>query len=137
MRWYLAHDRGPLPHLFRVRGPSVPGPPGQTRAWIEQLVPAVNSLDPQARAELASTAAAATGARWATTGGAGGPRRLAPLLDGIGDPYLRAVSHLVMAWTSPITGDFDGDLRGVGGLEQLAARTAAVDCLAAFTVKHR
>ena len=47
--------------------------------------------------------------------------RLAPLLDGIMDPYLRAVSQLVMAWTSGIGGDFDRTLRGaLVSLKQLS-----------------
>jgi ATP/maltotriose-dependent transcriptional regulator MalT len=47
-------------------------------------------------------------------------QRLAPLLPGIQDPYLHAVSRLAMAWTSPIAGDFDGALRGaLASVEQL------------------
>jgi tetratricopeptide (TPR) repeat protein len=38
-------------------------------------------------------------------------QRLAPLLDGITDPYLHAASQLAMAWTSPIVDDLDGALR--------------------------
>jgi predicted ATPase len=137
VRWYLAHDRGPLPHLFRVLWPfwSLRDHLGEARAWIEQLVPAAGSLDPQARAELASTAAA-TGAEVGDDAAALAAReRLAPLLDGIEDPYLRAVSHLVMAWTSPITGDFDGDLREASaGLEQLRGQDEPLwTALAAFT----
>ncbi len=48
--WYLAHDPGPLPHLFRVlylfwlqRDLQ-----GQARSWVEQFRPA-GTLDPQAR----------------------------------------------------------------------------------------
>ncbi len=45
---------------------------------------------------------------------------LAPLLDGIGDPYLRAVVQLVLAWTLGIVDDFDGALQGtLVSLEQL------------------
>ena len=40
-------------------------------------------------------------------------QRLALLLAVISDPFLRAVSQLAMAWTLPITGDFDGALREV------------------------
>ena len=59
--------------------------------------------------------------RWATTKRRWRPaERLAPLLDGIEDPYLRAVSQLVMAWTSAIVGDFDSALReALVALEQL------------------
>ena len=59
VRWYLAHDPGPLPHLFRVlwlfwlqRDLQ-----GQAQSWVEQFRPAA-TLDPQARAELAWVAAA-------------------------------------------------------------------------------
>jgi tetratricopeptide (TPR) repeat protein len=38
-------------------------------------------------------------------------QRLAPLLEGIADPYLHAASQLAMAWTSPIVDDLDGALR--------------------------
>lgn len=45
---------------------------------------------------------------------------LAPLLDGIDDPYLQAVTRLAMAWISPIVDDFDGALREASAsLEQL------------------
>jgi hypothetical protein len=45
---------------------------------------------------------------------------LAPLLDGIGDPYLRAVVQLVLAWTLGIVDDYDGALQGtLVSLEQL------------------
>jgi tetratricopeptide (TPR) repeat protein len=47
-------------------------------------------------------------------------QRLAPLLDGIDDPYLHAVTRLAMAWISPIVDDFDGALRAASvSLEQL------------------
>jgi ATP/maltotriose-dependent transcriptional regulator MalT len=53
-------------------------------------------------------------------GGAGGPRRLRPLLDGIHDPYLHAVSQLVLAWASPIAGDLEGArLEALEALDQL------------------
>jgi hypothetical protein len=46
--------------------------------------------------------------------------RLAPLLEGIDDPYLHAVSRLAMAWVSPIVGDFDRALRQASvSLEEL------------------
>jgi predicted ATPase len=127
--WCLANDPAPLPHLFRVlsffwmhRDPM-----GVTRSCIDQLLPAADTLDPQARAELLWTAAncalevgddgAALAAR----------ERLAPLLDGISDPYLKAVSHLAMAWTSPLAGDVDGILRwALVSLEQLRGQDEPV-----------
>jgi Tetratricopeptide repeat len=38
-------------------------------------------------------------------------RRLGQLLEGIDDPYLHAMSQLVVAWTSTLVGDFHGALR--------------------------
>ena len=47
-------------------------------------------------------------------------QRLGPLLAGIEDPFLRAVCQLAMAWSLPITGDFDGALRAAAEtLEEL------------------
>jgi ATP/maltotriose-dependent transcriptional regulator MalT len=49
-------------------------------------------------------------------------RRLEPLLEKIQDqdPLLQAICQLVMGWTSPITGDFEGALREVSAtLEEL------------------
>jgi ATP/maltotriose-dependent transcriptional regulator MalT len=96
---------------------------GEARSWVGQLLPSAGSFDLQARAELAWTAAA-TGAEVGDDEAAlAASERLAPLLDKIGDPYLRSVSQLVMAWTSGIGGDFDGALRGaLASLEQLRSQ---------------
>ena len=59
IRWFLAHDIEPLPHLFRVlwlfwamRDHLV-----EVRSWIDELTPAVTSLDDHAQAELFWSAA--------------------------------------------------------------------------------
>ena len=114
VRWYLAHDTAPLPHLFRVLWLFwfLRDHQGQARPWIDQLLPTASSFDPQARVELALTAAA-TGVEVGDDPAAlAASERLALLLDGIGDPYLHAVSQLVMAWTSGIADDYDGALQG-------------------------
>jgi ATP/maltotriose-dependent transcriptional regulator MalT len=56
--WYLARDPIPLPHLFRVLWLfwSARDHLGEARGWVDQLLPAADALDPQARAELAWTA---------------------------------------------------------------------------------
>jgi tetratricopeptide (TPR) repeat protein len=122
VRWYLAHDRGPLPHLFRVLWLfwELQDQMGEVRAWAGQLMPTADALDPQARAELLWTAAA-TGVEVGDDQAALAAReRLAPLLDGIRDPFLHAACQLIMAWTAGITGDFDGALReALASLEQL------------------
>ena len=93
---------------------------GEARAWVGQLLSAAGSLDPVARAELLWTAAA-TGVEVGDDQAALAAReRLAPLLDGIGDPFLHAACQLVMAWTAEIVADFDGALQGaLVSLEQL------------------
>ena len=122
VRWYLAHDTGPLPHLFRVLWLFwfLRDHLGEARSWVGQLLPTARSLDLRARVELAWTAAA-TGVEVGDDEAALEAREhLAPLLDGIGDPYLRAVVQLVLAWTLGITDDYDGALQGtLVSLEQL------------------
>ncbi|HSR84072.1 MAG TPA: DUF4062 domain-containing protein [Streptosporangiaceae bacterium] len=112
VRWYLAHDTAALPGMFRVLWLFwfLRDHLGEARSWAGQLLRAAGSFGPEAQAELAWTTAA-TGAEVGDDEMALAARELlAPLLDGIGDPYLRAVSQLVMAWTSGIVGDFDSAL---------------------------
>ena len=122
VRWYLAHDTGPLPHLFRVLWLFwfLRDHLGEARSWVGQVLPTARSLDLGDRVELAWTAAA-TGVEVGDDQAALAAREhLAPLLDGIEDPYLRAVVQLVLAWTSGITDDYDGALQGaLVALEQL------------------
>jgi predicted ATPase len=122
VRRYLDHDTAPLPHLFRVLWLfwEVRDHLGEARAWVRQLLSAAGSFEPAGRAELLWTAAA-TGVEVGDDQAALAAReRLAPLLDGIRDPFLHAVCQLIMAWTSEIVADFDGALRGaLVSLEQL------------------
>jgi predicted ATPase len=112
--WYLAHDPGPLPHLFRVlwifwslrRGDLA-----EVQAWVGQLLPTVGSLDPQAQAELLSTAVAAANLLGDRSAAVAASQRLAPLLPEIDDPFLGAVSRLALGWASMTTGDSDGAIR--------------------------
>jgi predicted ATPase len=120
--WYLANDPAPLPHLFRVLWLFwfLRDHMREARAWIEQLLPTADSLAPQARAELLWTAAVTATEVGDDAAVLVARERLAPLLDGIRDPYLRAVAHLAMARTSPVVGDFGGALREASvSLEQL------------------
>ena len=137
VRWYLAHDPGPLPHLFRVlwlfwlqRDLE-----GQARSWVEQFRP------PPAR----WTCRPAPSWRWVAaviavhtgddTAALAARQRLAPLLAGIQDPFLRAVCQLAMAWSLPIAGDLDGALREAAvSLEELRGQDEPVfTAIAAFT----
>jgi predicted ATPase len=123
VEWHLAHDRGPLPHLFRVLWLywSARDHLDEAHAWIDRLLPTADALDRQARAELAWTALVTADDLGDDPAVLAARQRLAPLLEGIQDPYLRAVSQLAMAWTTPVVGDPDDDaLRGaLAALEQL------------------
>jgi predicted ATPase len=103
VRWYLAHDRGPLPHLFRVLWLFWTQQDLEREAWpwVQQL-PAAGTLDPQARAELAWAAAVLAVDTGDDAAALAARQRLAPLLAGISDPFLHAVAQLAIAWTLPI-----------------------------------
>jgi hypothetical protein len=116
VRWYLAHDRAPLPHLFRVLSPFRVLWPwwglrnevmGEARGWVAELLPAADALDPQARAELLWTATVAALEVSDDAAALAGGERLGPLVDQIDDPYLVAVSHLVLAWTAALATDIE------------------------------
>jgi predicted ATPase len=120
VRWYLANDQAPLPHLFRVlMGFRVLWPflgtrydiMEEGRVWLEQLLPAAESLDLPARAELLFAEAVAAVEVGDDTAALAVRERLGPLIDSIDDPYLRAVSRLVSAWIPPLVDDLDGALR--------------------------
>ena len=137
VRWYLAHDTAPLPHLFRILWPFwfMLDHTREGRSWVKQLLPAAGTLDPQPRAELAWAAAVIDNAVGDDAAALADRQRLAPLLAGIGDPFLHAASQLAMGWTSPITGDLDGALREVTiALHELRGQDEPVfTAFAAFT----
>ncbi|HEV2253045.1 MAG TPA: DUF4062 domain-containing protein [Streptosporangiaceae bacterium] len=137
VRWYLAHDRGPLPHLFRVLWLFWTQEDLEREAWpwAEQLLPAADTLDPQARAELAWAAAVLAVDTGDDAAALAARQRLAPLLAGISDPFLHAVARLAVAWTLPIAGDFDGALgEATVSLEELRGQDEPVFTgMAAFT----
>jgi predicted ATPase len=129
VRWYLAYDTGPLPHLFRVlllfwvqRDLE-----REARSWVEHLLPAAATLDAQAGAELAMVAAVIAVDTGDDAAALAARQRLAPLLAGIQDPFLHAASQLAMAWTLPVTGDFDAALREAAvSLEELRGQDEPV-----------
>jgi predicted ATPase len=120
--WYLAHDRGPLPHLFRVLWLfwGLRDHFGEARGWIEQLMPAVDSWEPDAQAELWWTAATVAVEVVGQDQALAASQRLESLLPEIRDPYLHVVSQLAMAGISFVVGDFESALRTeLAGLEEL------------------
>ena len=75
--------------------------------WVDQLLPAADSLDVHARAELLSTAAAIANETGDNTATLAACDQLMMLLDQIDDPYLHAVSQLIIAFDSPIVDDYE------------------------------
>ena len=129
VRWYLAHDPGPLPHLFRVLWLFWTQEDLEREAWpwAEQLLPGFGTLDPQARAELAWAAAVLAAAVGDDADALATRQRLAPLLPGISDPFLHAVAQLAMAWTLPVADDYEGALReAAASLEELRGQDEPV-----------
>jgi predicted ATPase len=113
VRWCLAYDPSQLPHTFRVLWPfwSLRDHLAEARGWVDQLVPAADSLDPGARAELLWTAAVTANQVGDGAAAVAASRRLTSLLPRIADRYLRALSLLAMGWASMIADDPDGALR--------------------------
>ena len=115
VRWHLTHDPVPLPHLFRVLWLfwELRDHMNEARAWVAQLQPAAGSLDARAHAELLWTATATANELHDDPAALAASQDLAPLLTAIDDPYLSTLSRLMIAMTLPISGDFDGALRGL------------------------
>ncbi|MCZ2828985.1 DUF4062 domain-containing protein [Modestobacter sp. VKM Ac-2986] len=115
--WHLAHDRAPLPHLFRVLTPFRVLWPflgagdmliGEARSWVAQLLPGQDTLPAASRMELLGTAlVSALEVSDAVAARAAGDRLMA-LLDDVTDPYLDAVSRLLLAWAAGLDHDLDG-----------------------------
>jgi predicted ATPase len=137
VRWHLDHDPAPLPHMFRGLYPwwSLCDRQTEARPWVDQLLPVAGSLDSQARAELLWTATVLAGDMGDDPAALAARQGLGSLLEEIRDPFLHAVSHLALAWTSPIVGDFDGALREASAsLEELRGQDEPFwTALAAFT----
>jgi predicted ATPase len=138
VRWSLAHDAVPLPRLFRGLYPwwSQRDRQAEARPWVDQLLPRAGSLDTQTRAELLWTATVLAGDMGDDPAALAARQGLGALLTEIRDPLLHALSHLALAWTSPIVGDFDGTLREASAcLQELHGQDEPFwTALAAFTL---
>jgi predicted ATPase len=122
IHWYLDHDRTELPRMFRALWLfwELLEYLGEARTWMKQVESGAGSLSPHAQGELfwSSVATAVDGGddEWAIAAAA----RLRALMPEIDDPFLRAISQIVIGWTDSIEGDLDTALSGVlAALEQL------------------
>jgi len=122
VRWYLVHDPGPLPHMFRILLLfwELREHLGEARSWVYQLLLTADSLEPQTRAELLWIQLVTANEVGDDAVALATRERLTPLLTEIDDPFLHALSELALSWVSPIVGDLDGALQRVlASLEQL------------------
>ena len=113
IRWFLAHDIAPLPHIFLIlwlfwqsRGRMPEG-----RAWIEELQLRADALDDRAQAELlliSAVTAVEVGDDDSAQAAVEGIERLQGRID---DPYLESAAQLAVSWVLPIRNDLDGALQ--------------------------
>ena len=117
VEWYLAHDRRPLPHLFRVLWPfwEIRDYMREAHGWVQRLMSAGDDFDLQGRAEMLWAAVVTANELGDDQAVLSARERLRQVLDGIRDPVLHALSLLVMGWTSPIVGDFEGARQEASG----------------------
>ena len=137
IRWFLAHDIAPLPHIFRIlwlfwqmRGRMPEG-----RAWIDEVQRRAHDLDDRGRAELLFTSAVTAvevGDDDTALAAVDGLQRLAGRID---DPYLESAAQLAISWILPIVDDFDGALRAAStALEGFRHQNEPFMAFAALTV---
>ncbi len=137
IRWFLAHDIAPLPHIFRIlwlfwqmRGRMPEG-----RAWIDEVQRRADALDDRARAELLFTSAVTAvevGDDESALAAVDGLRRLEGRID---DPYLESAAQLAISWILPIVDDFDGALRAAStALDGFRRQNEPFMAFAALTV---
>jgi predicted ATPase len=122
-RWYLDHQPASLPHMLRAVMPLWAFQEDiltEASAWVQELLPSANSLDPQGRAELLWACAMTAREVDDIAATHAAHDRLERVLGSIQDRYLHAVSELAMAATSAVVGDFDGGLQEASrSLDQL------------------
>ncbi|MCD4525952.1 DUF4062 domain-containing protein [Nocardioides sp. cx-173] len=122
VRWHLSNDSTHLPPLFRslsafrVLWPFLglgDAIIGDSRSWVAELMLRTDGLPPADRADLlGATLVTALEAGDAVAAQATG-ERLAVLLEAVDDPYLDAVSRLLMSWTSMLARDLNAAQAGL------------------------
>jgi predicted ATPase len=110
VRWFLANDIAPLPHIFRIlwlywqmRGQMPEG-----CAWIRQARRRADTLDERGQAELLFTSAVTAVEVGDDETAIAAIEPLERLVGHIGDPYLESAAQLAISWILPLVDDFDG-----------------------------
>jgi ATP/maltotriose-dependent transcriptional regulator MalT len=112
VRWFFDHDSHPLPQMFRVlwwfwqQNDRM----REGRAWLEELLPRADELNEQELIDLYLTAAVTGIEVGDDDGSLSAAREIEQLQDRIDDPFLASWAQLALAWTRPISGDYDGAL---------------------------
>jgi ATP/maltotriose-dependent transcriptional regulator MalT len=112
VRWFFDHDTHPLPHMFRVLWWfwQLNDRMREGRAWLEELLPRADELNEQEQIDLYLTAAVTGIEVGDDDGSLSAAREIEQVQDRIDDPFLASWAQLALAWTRPISGDYDGAL---------------------------
>ena len=137
IRWFLAHDIAPLPHIFRIlwlfwqmrdRMP-------EGRGWIQELRVRAGELNDRAKTELlliSSVTAVEVGDDDAALVALEELERLEKRID---DPYLESAAQLAVSWIVPIRGDLERALQAASAaLDGFRQQNVAFKGWAALTV---
>ena len=113
VHWYLDHDTGRLPHLFRALALfwELHDRFGELRPWIDSTLLHVDSMSVHEQAELLWIALFTANEMGDNAAAQEAGERLAPLIGQIDDPQLLGVGRLALAWILPIRGDYEGAIR--------------------------
>ena len=137
IRWFLAYDITPLPHIFRIlwlfwqmRGRMPEG-----RAWIAEVQHRVDALDERARAELLFTSAVTALEVGDDDTALAALDGLKQLIGHIDDPYLESAAQLAISWILPMVDDLDGALHAASAaLDGFGRRNDPFVAFAALTI---
>jgi predicted ATPase len=122
VRWYLGHDLGRLPHLFRALGLfwELRDRSAEARPWVVQTLLGADSMPPEAQAELLWIDLITANDVGDDAEAQAAGQQLAPLLAEIDDPQLEGAARLAFAWIRGNGGDEEGALRdGLDSVELL------------------
>jgi predicted ATPase len=110
IRWYLAHDIEPLPHMFHIlwRFWELRDRMAEGRAWLEELRPQASTLGAQAQAELWLTFTMTAVEAGDDEPALAAVTEMDRARERVDDPYLESAALLAMSWTLPIRNDLAG-----------------------------
>ena len=136
IRWFLAHDVEPLPHIFRnlwlfwqLRGRM-----SEARVWVEELGRRADELDDRGRAEFLVTSAVTATEVGDDESALAAAEAIKQLGGRIDDPYLESAAQLAVSWVLP-GDDFEGALEAASAaLDGFRRQNAPYMGWAALTV---